>query len=229
MAKDYYFILGVSRDATQRQIESAFSQHIRESGASVQPPAPLSELQEAYSVLANPVRRRAYDESQQIKSFETKQPVRGKPPVEPLIPGKSASDVIDVSLIRSFQTASPSFEEIHDRLWSSLTGAARPKGETIESLTIEIPITPQQALSGGTARVLIPAQARCPVCLGRGNTGLFVCLQCDGSGVVLDEYPLLVDFPAGVGDYAVQVPLDGFGIHNFYLNVCFRVTSQTIE
>jgi hypothetical protein len=45
----------------------------------------------------------------------------------------------------------------------------------------------------------------------------------------LDEYPLLVDFPAGIGDYAVQVPLDGLGIHNLYLAVCFRVTRETID
>jgi DnaJ-class molecular chaperone len=229
MAKDYYFILGVSRDATPGEIEFAYSQLVRDLETGVESGATLAEVQEAYSVLASPLERRAYDASQQRVSFETKQPVSGKPPVEPLIPTEASSDVIDVSLIRSFRTASPSFEEIHDRLWSSLTGQARPKGETIQSLTIEIPITPQQAVTGGTARVLIPSQAPCPVCSGRGTAGVFVCVRCDGSGVVLDEYPLPVDFPSGVGDYAVQVPLDGFGIHNFYLNVCFRVTGETID
>jgi DnaJ-class molecular chaperone len=189
---DYYFILGVSRDATQRQIETAYRQYIRDAGMAVQGRGPLTEVQEAYSVLASPARRRAYDESLQNVPFETKQRITGKPAVEPLIPATCPREVIDVSLTRSFRTASPSFEEILDRLWSSFTGEARPKGETIESLTIEIPVTPQQALAGGAARVLIPAQARCPVCLGRGYTGVFVCVRCDGSGIVLDEYPLMV-------------------------------------
>jgi molecular chaperone DnaJ len=227
MAKDYYAILGVARDATPRQIEIAYLEYLR--GMQMPQHGLLSDIQEAYRVLASPVERRAYDESHQHIPFQKKQLATSRGSAEPLIPAESAGDLIDVSLTRSFRTASPSFEEISDRLWSNFTGAPRPKAETIQSLTIEIPLTSRQALAGGTARVLVPTKAACPACSGQGSAGGFVCLPCDGSGVVLDEYPLLVDFPAGIGDYAVQVPLDGLGIHNLYLTVCFRVTRETID
>ena len=136
---------------------------------------------------------------------------------------------IEVSVARSFRTYSPSHDEIDDRYWSNFKEATRPKAETVKSLTLEVPITPQQALSGGRARVLAPARAQCPACWGSGRVGPFGCARCEGSGAQIVEYPVMVAYPAGITDYAVQIPLDRFRIHNSYLTVLFRVTQEAIE
>lgn len=54
-------------------------------------------------------------------------------------------------------------------------------------------------------------------------------MRCGGSGEIFLEDPLMVSYPRGITDYAVQITLDRFGIHNFYLNVLFRVTHDVIE
>lgn len=224
MAKDHYWVLGIERDASHAQIEFAYRMRMQNLESQPSQGAPLLDVQEAYSVLGDPHRRRAYD-------LPHKTPIQSGVAFgpEPLIPQQTPGDVIDVSVRRSFRTASPSFDEIDDRLWGNFQQVTRPKAETIESLTLELPITPQQAINGGQARVLVPARAQCPACGGQGSVGLFACRRCDGSGALLVEYPLIVEYPPGISDYAVQLPLDRFGIHNFFLTVFFRVTRGLIE
>jgi hypothetical protein len=54
--------------------------------------------------------------------------------------------------------------------------------------------------------------------------GLYECWRCAGRGALGTEYPLDVNYPAGIGDgYALQISLSRFGIENFYLTVLLRV------
>ncbi len=242
MAKNYYVILGVDSDATQEQIKSAYRQlamefhpdyHGEDSG-------PFLAIQEAYSVLSDPARRQAYDLILHKKPFpptpreavtevtrETvaeviRAPRRSR--VEPLAPEEEYDDFGSVSLARSFQTFFPSFDEIFDRLWSNFRDLTRPKSERIESLTVEIPITPLQAFRGGHVRIWVPAQAQCPTCRGEGWVGLYECWRCAGEGEIAGEFPVFITLPAGTpNNYAMQIPLDRFGIRNFYLTAIFKV------
>ena len=92
-------------------------------------------------------------------------------------------------------------------------------------MNVEIRISPEEALQGGRARILVPARLRCPDCLGRGGLGFFQCWRCDGAGVIQGEYPVTITFPSGVvNNYVVEIPLDSFGISNFYLRAIFRVS-----
>lgn len=228
MRKDYYAILRIPQDASQRQIETVYCARMREFERGDVPQSPLLEVQEAYSVLSRPDRRAAYDEAM----FGQKRVVDlsvGKPPAEPLVPTQGPADLGRVSLTRSFRTFSPSFEEIYDRFWSNFAPTTQPKSETLRSLSVDIPITPEQAVTGGQARVLVPAQTRCPVCDGYGGIGPYVCWRCDGRGTLVVEHPIMVSFPAGYSAYTVQVPLDRYGIRNFYLTVHFRMTHGEIE
>jgi molecular chaperone DnaJ len=63
MAKDFYLILQVRREASPEGIRSAYRRRARElhpdkSGTGSEP---FLELQEAYSVLSDPAQREAYD------------------------------------------------------------------------------------------------------------------------------------------------------------------------
>jgi DnaJ-class molecular chaperone len=183
---------------------------------------PVVAAQHAYYVLGHPVRRLAYDKSlgaSVAAEYPHKVAWLNRAPDPVAQPGQ----LNPVSLTQSFHTTHPSFEELFDHLSSNFTQLPRPKGETIQSLTIEIPITRQQALTGGTVKVMVPALMECSLCGGSGGVGPFRCCRCDGKGAVADEYPVQVSFPAGYASYTTQVPLAQLGIHNFYLTVNFRV------
>ena len=234
MAKDYYFILGVPANANFLQIRDAYRQLVKELHPDRYGDDTNSflDVQEAYSVLADPARRRAYDATLHRptsvpRDFSRRpEPIRDvTPSPEPLRPGNQPAQLGEVSLAQSFRSFSPSYDEIFDRLWSNFSSLSRPKSETLESLTAEITLTPEQARMGGNVRVMIPARAQCPTCEGYGGVGPYLCWRCSGQGEISGEFPLMLSFPPGiVNEYVVRVPLTRFGIRNFYLTVRFRTS-----
>jgi DnaJ-class molecular chaperone len=192
----------------------------------------FQEVQEAYGVLGDSERRRRYD--WQAGSLATgrpswvpapKPPVREWPKGEPFRPVETSCEFQEVSLAESFEVYHPSFDELFERLWSNFDMFDRPKAERLESLTVEILVSPDEARFGGRVRVRIPARATCSVCGGHGAVGSYECWRCEGHGSLTTEYPVEVAYPAGVRDgYAVRIPLTRFGIENFYLTVLFRVS-----
>jgi DnaJ-class molecular chaperone len=182
-------------------------------------------------VLSDPTRRRSYDrsrdESRARRVGRGPEPTRTGPiqDIEPLVPERRPGDLGTASLSRSFATYRPSWEELFDRIWSNFRPGTRPKEETVQSLTAEVRVTPEQAFRGGTVRIGVPAQMRCPTCRGRGGVGPYECWHCSGAGVEAGEVPVLLHFPPQIPDnHAVQVPLDRYGIHNLRLIVRFRVS-----
>jgi DnaJ-class molecular chaperone len=226
--KRYYLLLGISPGATQRQIEDAYLEQMRglESGGVER--SALQKVQEAYSALTEPRSRGTPGRPSPIQDI-TPTDLPQKPTlVEPSTSEEKTEPDVEVSLTQSFQTFHPSFEEIYERLWSNFTQKPAPKSEVPKSLTIDIPITPRQAFHCGKARVLVPTRILCPVCRGEGGVGPFACIRCDGKGALQGEYPLVVSFPAGVGDYTAEVSLLPLGIENLYLRARFRVTGEDV-
>jgi len=232
MAKNYYIVLGISPDANQQDIKSAYRQLVKELhpdhyGEDSQP---FREIQQAYSVLSDPERKRAHDaELQRRRGSEVIVEVKSgagtrRPPIEP-IEHVRRPGIEEVFVNRSFETYSPSYNEIIDRLRSNFFETTRPKGERIESLNVEIELTVEQAQRGGQFRVMIPVHVQCPACRGMGGIGFFECWRCGGHGVVDEEAPIPVPYPAGTpNNHIVQIPLARFGIGNFYLTVRFKIS-----
>ncbi len=236
MAKNYYIILGLPTDATLDDIKSAYRRLAKELHPDhyCQGCEPFLEVQEAYSILSDPVKKREYDLS--IQKMQRKPVIeevfpgniRQRPRhVEPLEPREQPGNTGDVFLTRSFRTFTPSFDEIFDRLWNNFTSLERPKAEIRRNLTAEITLSPEDARYGGQVRVFVPAESTCPTCHGRGGVGFYTCWRCAGEGSIRGEFPVTVSYPAGIRDnHTVLIPLDRFGIHNLYLSVCFRITRE---
>jgi len=97
MAKNYYLVLGVPSDASPDQIKEAYRKQ-----AKVFHPdhygknhTPFLEIQEAYSVLSDPVKRQCHDRSfryQGRTSSHRPVRVRSHTPVEPLIPEEDCTE-----------------------------------------------------------------------------------------------------------------------------------------
>ncbi len=234
MLKNYYLILGVTADASLDEIKTAFRRRALElhPDASGLHSDPFLELQEAYAVLTDPDRRRRYDQqfvavapASSARRATAEPLVSPRPKGEPFRPVEPARGFREVSLTESFATYRPSFDELFDRFWSNFEDLTRPKAERLESLTVEVVVRPEEAARGGQVRVWIPARAACPACGGRGAVGGYECWRCEGHGALTSEFPLAVTYPRGLRDGdAVRLPLDRFGVRNFYLTVLFRVS-----
>jgi DnaJ-class molecular chaperone len=232
MARNYYVILGVGSDATLDEIKTAFRRRALElhPDRSGRESEPFIELQEAYAVLGDPERRRRYDRQQtgvvapRSRRATAEPLVSPRPGGEPFRPVEPVRGFREVSLAESFATYQPSFDELFDRFWSNFENITRPKAERLESLTVEVVVSPADAQWGGQVRVWIPARAACPTCSGRGAVGGYECWRCEGHGAITSEFPLDVSYPAGVRDGdVVRIPLDRFGVRNFYLTLLFRI------
>ncbi len=225
MGKSYFAILGITSGATQEEVRSAYRRLAKEFHPDHYPGGSglFREIQEAYSVLGDTQRRLQYERSLKQASAGTSQKYNYQPGPEPLIPENRPMDMGEISPVRSFERFTPSFDEVFDWLWSNFSSLAPPKSGRIQQLTIEVPLSAEQARCGGNARVMVPARAVCPICHGFGEIGLFLCSRCAGEGAITGEIPVSISFPPGLTkDHAVMIPLDRFGIRNLALTVLFR-------
>ena len=234
MTENYYAVLGVDSDANLDQIKSAYRKKAKKLHPDRygQNSEPFRAVQEAYDVLSDPERRRAYDDRlardrhvQNASSAVRADPLwPGRRPVEPLIPTREEIYLREI-FERPFQAFRSPLVEILDRIWSSFEGLTWPPSKGVKSLAVEISLTPDQALHGGRARIVISVQAECPACWGVGSTGFTACWRCSGTGTVTQEHPLIVTFPPGISDGdTASLPLDRLGIYDVDLTVHFRVS-----
>lgn len=235
MAKDYYLILGLGSSAEPEEIRAAYRRRALElhpdhsGGAS----DPFVDLQEAYGVLRNPELRRAYDRQRDrhhVWRQSAGEPLRApsRAPgrhVEPFRDQRRGGRVQPIALWDDFETYAPAYDEVADRWWRNFTPGSRPKGESTKSLTVEVPLSPDEARWGGEIEIRVPVPVVCRLCGGHGALDYYECWACGGRGCGLADQPLRVRHHAGLlGDHEVAIALDEVGVENFYLLVRFRVS-----
>lgn len=215
--KNYYMILGVSRTETPSRIRAAYRElakklHPDHSGQ--QGAAAFREATEAYQTLSNQENRRRYDQQLRAAGREASLPLGVlRRPAQPVhIPPRP--------IFRDPASVHPSFDAMRERWMRNFTGFGAPKSEHLEGLNLEVRLSPEEALRGGDLPVSAPVFRICPVCQGSGRDWLYPCLRCREEGVVEAQATVRVRIPPMVRPGTViEVPLDGFGIHNFYIRV----------
>jgi molecular chaperone DnaJ len=236
MIKNYYLILGITSDATQEEIRSAYRDkakrwHPDRSGEGSEP---FLAIREAYEVLCDPVRRQAYDQERARQEAERQaaarvvrvEPLRrASSHAEPLVPDQGERRR------RGTFVASPPPSlrtESSDHPWGGVNFPVQTgPGRRSEEICVQVSLTGEQARHGGRIRVRIPVRLWCPACQGRGGSGLFACPHCLGSGTVVVEGPVEVTFPGGIVDgFADRVSLVRPGMRNLVLLLHFSVDEQ---
>jgi molecular chaperone DnaJ len=238
--KDYYFILGVPRTATTRDILRAFRERAKlyhPDRVGPQGTASFQDIVKAYEVLSDPEQRWQYNrrllEPAMVTPFEPP-PGSAHLQPEPLIPEEPGGGGYrqpeplipePMSILSDFGTVSPSLATLYDRLRRNFTGRGVPKAERSERLNVEVPLSPYEALRGVVVPIGLPVSVRCAACRGSGREGFAFCLPCMGQGVVETERIVPVRVPPGVQEGTmVEVPLHSLGIDNFYLCLHIRLT-----
>jgi molecular chaperone DnaJ len=179
MKRDYYDVLGVSRDAEPSDIKKAFRTLARQCHPDVNPDDPACETKfkeaaEAYEVLSDPDSRAAYDRY----GFDG---LKGRPMTD--FDHVGFADLFNIffgggmfdSVLRDVGGHGP---------WGASGGAAPLRGDDAE-VTVELEL--KEAVFGTKREVEVKADAVCSDCGGTGaaaGTGRESCPQCHGSGRV---------------------------------------------
>ena len=219
--RDYYEVLGVAKGSSEADIKKAYRRLARKLHPDVNPgdkaaQKRFQEVQEAYEVLRDAEKRRAYDR------FGHAGPGQGFDPRTaqggPGFGGFGGAP-------GGFPGGGPGgfggggFEGIHFEtgdlgdLFGNLFGGARraqtgpQAGEDLRG-QIEIPF--RDAVLGGTASLSLRREKECPTCGGTGRTGKQRCPTCGGEGVVAASERVRIKIPEGTEDGGtIRVPGKG--------------------
>jgi molecular chaperone DnaJ len=197
--KDYYQILGVNRNASEKEIKQAFRRLARKyhpdlNSGDKSAEAKFKEINAAYEVLSNPEKRKKYNQfgeqweyADQFAKSGGQERVRwdfGK--------GGSTFEYGDLS----------GFDDIFSSLFGDSGLGSRMRrgprrGQDIES---PVEVTLEEAYHGSTRMMQLQTGEPCTACGGTGRVGNRVCTICNGAGGKITPKRLEVKIPAGVRD-----------------------------
>lgn len=219
-AKNYYVVLGVSRDESPEGIRTAYHKLARRMHPDIAGPADtcrFQEINEAYEVLSDPDRRRAHDREFGAPASGTEVPVRHEPYRWPIAPEP-------LSLFGQPEQTRPTFDGFRERYLRNFTAWNVSQAEPAKSLTLEVALSPAEAFFGCTIPIRVPVLGTCPGCRGTGMVFPFPCPDCAGSGLLEEQRTLHIRVPPRVQAVAVlELPPGMLGIRNLYVGVRISV------
>lgn len=208
MKKDYYEVLGVSKNATDAEIKSAFRKLAKKYHPDVSKEEnaaeKFKEAQEAYAVLSDKDKRSKYDQFGHA-AFEQNGGFGG---------GFSGFEDFDASDI---------FRDIFGSGFgfgggsSFFGGDARKTSRKTKGpdLNVIFEMTFEEAAFGTETTVSLDIMDKCDKCDGHGGTGIKTCPDCGGSGYIKEQQRSIL------GAFITQRPCptcDGTG--ETYTNKC---------
>jgi len=198
MATDLYAVLGVKKDASDKEVRSAYRRLARKYHPDVNPgdktaESRFKEVNQAYEVLSDPDKRRKYDKygdqweyADQIEEMQRQRAGAGR---------RSSSN--GGGAWESFEIGDLSdLGGVFGQFFRSGRSGPR-RGGDIQS---PVEVTLEEAYHGTTRTLQLMGNERCATCGGTGEIAGAVCHVCDGSGTVTRPRRLEVKIPAGVAN-----------------------------
>lgn len=204
--QDYYKILGVGRDATDREIKAAYRKLARKwhpdlhtGKDKAEAEEKFKQINEAYEVLKDPEKRAKYDRLG--ANWQDGQDFRPPPDME----GFHFYSTDDVSGFSDFFEMLFGGGAPFKRARAARRGPVR--GQDVES---ELELTLEEAYRGGEKTIQLSTGEICPACGGTGVAFDSFCNRCGGVGVTNTTRTLAVKIPPGVKDGS-RIRLKGQG------------------
>jgi molecular chaperone DnaJ len=169
--RDYYEVLGVNRDASEEDIKKAYRKlamkfHPDRNPDSKESEEKFKEAKEAYEILTEPDKRRAYD-------------AYGHAGVNPQMGGMGEGPGFG------------GFAEAFGDIFSDIFGGGQGRGRSTvfrgADLRYNLEVTLEQAARGTETKIRIPTMEACETCKGSGakpGTQPKTCETCHGQGTV---------------------------------------------
>lgn len=169
LRKDYYDILGVSRDASDEEIKKAYRRlamkfHPDRNPDDSQAEARFKEAAEAYEVLRDPQKRAQYDRF-----------------------GHEGVNGAGFQGFRSTEDIFRTFSDVFGEFFGFGTGSRGPRPQAGSDLRYNLSLSFRDAAKGREVELQIPRNERCSSCEGTGaaaGTRPETCRQCGGRGQV---------------------------------------------
>jgi len=170
--RDYYEVLGVSRNATDEELKKSYRRlamkyHPDRNPGDQETENRFKEVKEAYEILSDPRKRSAYDQF-----------------------GHAG---VEAGFSNGHAGSGPGFGgfgDIFDSVFGDIFGGGRAGGERAfrgSDLRYNLDLSLEEAINGVTSRVRVPRLATCKVCNGsgarKGSTPV-ACPTCNGMGQV---------------------------------------------
>lgn len=221
MASDLYSVLGVKRDASEKEIRQAFRRLARQYHPDVNPgnadaEARFKEINAAYEVLSDADNRKKYDQygdqwqhADQIEEMRRQQAARGGGfRGFGGAPGGGQTFEFDLNDLHDLGGGyggggfGGAFEQMFRR------GAGRQRGRDVESVAR---ITLEEAYQGTTRTVEVrEGQETCRICGGSGQIAGATCHACRGTGSAAPLKRIEVTIPPGAqSGTRIRVPNRG--------------------
>jgi len=173
--RDYYEVLGVSKNATDDEIKSAFRKLAKKYHPDINKdpdaPAKFKEAQEAYAVLSDKDKRSKYD---QFGHAAFDQAAGG-------FNGAGGFDFSDFDI---------NLDDILGNMFGGGFGYSRSRGSRKtrgSDLLREVRLSFEEAVFGCEKDLKIDVNDKCPECNGEGGFDKETCSNCHGSGTVTSE------------------------------------------
>jgi molecular chaperone DnaJ len=188
LQKDFYKILGVSKDASTEDIKKAYRKLARANHPDANPGDTAAEdrfkaVSEAHAVLGDPAKRKEYDQMRSMFGAGGFRPGGART-------GGGGGTTFDLGDLfgQARQPGGAGAGGLGDLLGDIFGGggrrtATRRRGADIES---EVTISFGQAMSGVTVPLQMTSETACPACSGTGarsGTVPKVCPNCSGTGM----------------------------------------------
>jgi molecular chaperone DnaJ len=184
MAKDYYNILGVARNATKDEIKKRYRElahkfHPDKGGDE----AKFKEINEAYQVLSDDKKRAQYDQFGRV--FEGAEAGGGSYQGGFEWPGGFKFDFGERPF--DFSQGDFDFSDVFEDLFGSFgtTSRARSRERRGRDIRVDLEIPFEEAILGGKRDIELSKLTRCSRCNGTGGepgTSLKQCSNCRGRG-----------------------------------------------
>lgn len=167
--RDYYEVLGVSKDATEKEIKSAFRKLAKKYHPDVSQEKDaeekFKEAQEAYAVLSDPDKRAKYDQF-----------------------GFNAFDG-GTGGFGGFDFSSFDFSDIFSDIFGGFSGFGRASNRPQKGRDrlMRVDLTFEEAVFGTTKDIVVESREKCSKCDGEGGLDKNTCKTCHGSGTISNE------------------------------------------
>lgn len=200
MTKDYYKILGVAEFESAENIKSAYRKLARKWHPDVAGNSPdvisrFKEINEAYEILSNQVKKEEYDRARRFYSYAK---------------GESVNNTQSQKTQQSYTSKPDEQEEKRGFYFTWEDFISKRKRETSyrndsasqskrgEDINTDIEISVFEAMSGATKTVNMLQTQTCPKCKGKRFVNGGICPRCNGKGELIDYKKFTVKIPAGI-------------------------------